>query len=357
MEIQQKRYVKPNTDRLDELDIAKGIGMLFVIFAHVNYTPELLTPIYSFHMPLFFVLAGMEYDPAEYSRLRDMIWRRWHTLIKPYLFFSLASLAYVFLSEKLFAHATDLKSEEYISAFIQIFIAQGSKPVLNTPLWFVPCLFAAELIYFFLAKLKTAACAIVCFALAYAGWLLQSGMLAFDHAQLPWTLDSALYALSFYAAGNRLFPHAKQAMERIRNHPNRREICLKVLVLCMVVWLPLAKMNGKVSLGSQILHNGFLFFLTGMIGTFAVLAVSMMLEDNRFLLWLGRNTFCLMSVHYMIRKYTIPKYYKMLGIPLYKSNIFSQTVIPVLIVFLLSVLVTLVYSTVVKKLLQRMRYL
>lgn len=348
MQIQQKGYVEPNQGRMNALDIAKGIGMLFVIFAHVNYTPALLTPIYSFHMPLFFVLAGMVYDPAKYPALRDLIRRRWHTMIKPYLFFSLASLAYVFLSEKLFAHATDLKSEEYISAFVQIFIAQGSKPVLNTPLWFVPCLFAVELIYFFLARLKTAACAIVCFVFACAGWLMQSGMLGFDNALLPWTLDSALYALSFYAAGNRLFPFVRQTIANVRNHHKRNRICLAVLVLCIIIWLPLMLMNGKVSLGSQILRNGFLFFLTGMLGTFGILAVSVMLENNRFLLWLGRNTFCLMSVHYMIRKYTIPKYYKMLGVPLYKSKVFSQTVIPVLIVFLLSLLATLAYNAIAR---------
>ena len=45
--------------RLDFIDVAKGIGILFVIIAHINYKPSLLTVIYSFHMPLFFFFAPL----------------------------------------------------------------------------------------------------------------------------------------------------------------------------------------------------------------------------------------------------------------------------------------------------------
>lgn len=352
MEIQKERHGEGNLHRLNVLDIAKGLCMISVIFAHVNLTPMFLIPIYSFHMPLFFILAGMVYDPRKYPRLRDQIQRRWHTLIKPYLFFSVTAVVYVFVAEKLSVHAEDLKLREYVSAFIQIVIAQGSKPVLNTPLWFVPCLFAIEIMYFFLAKLKTASCAMVCFALACVGWLLQSGMLPFDNSKLPWTFDSALFALSFYAAGNRMFPYIRRKIEQIQQHPKRSRICLEMLFVCMLIWLPLAKINGKVSLGSQILNNGFLFFLTGMLGTFAVLLISIMLENNRFLLWMGKNTFCLMSVHYMLRRYTLPKYYRMLGIPLYKRKVFKETIIPFLIIFLVSILLTVMYNISKKMLAQ-----
>ena len=350
--MKEQGCLNQHTSRMNVLDIAKGIGIVFVIFAHVNYTPELLTPIYSFHMPLFFILAGMVYNPEKYPRLRDLIRRRWDTMIKAYLFFSLAALVYVFLSEKIFVYAKDLSAEKYISSFWQIFIAQGSAPVLNTPLWFVPCLFAVELMYFYLARLTLVRCVLVCAVLSSAGWLLESGLLAFNNKVLPWTLDSALYALSFYAAGNRLFPYVRRAIIRNENRPDRNKRYLAVFALCVLVWLPLMLMNGKVSLGSRVLNNGFLFFLTGVLGTLAVLAVSCMLKDNKFLLFLGKNTFCLMSVHFMIRAYTIPKYYKMLGIPLYKRKVFAQTIVPFLLVFALSIAVTVIYRAVQQRMAQ-----
>ncbi len=347
------QQANPNqASRLGVLDVAKGIGIILVIFAHVNYTPSLLTPIYSFHMPLFFMLSGMVYHGAKYPRIRQFLRRRWDTMLKPYLFFSLLSLAYVFISERLFAHAVDLKAREYISAFLQIFLAQGSSPVLNTPLWFVPCLFIVELIYHYLSKLKKAVCTALCCLLSCIGWLLQSGRLPFDNTLLPWTLDSAFYALSFYAAGNLLFPRIHQCIVSIQAHRNKKQICLGAFALCTLIWLPLMVINGKVSLGSRVLHNGLLFFLTGLLGTLAVLAVSILLEKNRFLLYLGQNTFCLMSVHYMIRKYTIPKYYKMLNITLYNRKVLSETIIPFLIVFVLSLLATMAYRSMIQRLSQ-----
>lgn len=49
------------------LDFAKGIGMLLVMFGHTNYQQPLLTIIYSFHMPLFFVISGILYNDSKYQ--------------------------------------------------------------------------------------------------------------------------------------------------------------------------------------------------------------------------------------------------------------------------------------------------
>ena len=50
-----------NMDKRDfSIDIARGIACLLVIVGHVPTTPSLLhTWIYSFHMPLFFIISGI----------------------------------------------------------------------------------------------------------------------------------------------------------------------------------------------------------------------------------------------------------------------------------------------------------
>lgn len=45
--------------RLDWVDAAKGIGILLVVMAHVPIPDSFKQFIYSFHMPLFFLLSGM----------------------------------------------------------------------------------------------------------------------------------------------------------------------------------------------------------------------------------------------------------------------------------------------------------
>lgn len=49
-------------NRLEELDIARGIGILLVIMGHLYSQSSTLNNIqkfvYTFHMPLFFIIAG-----------------------------------------------------------------------------------------------------------------------------------------------------------------------------------------------------------------------------------------------------------------------------------------------------------
>lgn len=44
--------------RLDYFDVAKGIGIILVIVGHSTLLPWLAAVIYSFHMPLFFIISG-----------------------------------------------------------------------------------------------------------------------------------------------------------------------------------------------------------------------------------------------------------------------------------------------------------
>lgn len=79
------------TGRLPVIDVAKGIGMLLVIYAHVNYTPGQLAYIYSFHMPLFFLLSGMMFDREKYGTFTAFMKRKVQTMVCPYLLFYLLS--------------------------------------------------------------------------------------------------------------------------------------------------------------------------------------------------------------------------------------------------------------------------
>ncbi len=49
-----------NIKRLNYIDVAKGIGMLLVVIGHCSNTIA-NQYIYSFHMPLFFIITGILY--------------------------------------------------------------------------------------------------------------------------------------------------------------------------------------------------------------------------------------------------------------------------------------------------------
>jgi len=54
--------------RYDYIDIAKGLGILMVVWAHIMITGWTHQFIYAFHMPLFFLLSGMLF-----KRLRSAV--------------------------------------------------------------------------------------------------------------------------------------------------------------------------------------------------------------------------------------------------------------------------------------------
>lgn len=55
--------------RIEWIDIAKGIGMLLVIFGHFGMSPkgkEIISFVKSsFHMPLFFFISGLFFKESE----------------------------------------------------------------------------------------------------------------------------------------------------------------------------------------------------------------------------------------------------------------------------------------------------
>lgn len=54
------RSTNTENKRIQYIDIAKTLGIIFVIAGHVvSSDTEIKKVIYSFHMPLFFMLSGM----------------------------------------------------------------------------------------------------------------------------------------------------------------------------------------------------------------------------------------------------------------------------------------------------------
>lgn len=327
--------------RLTVFDVVKGLGIILVVFAHVNYTNAPLTYIYSFHMPLFFIISGIFFDKKKYTFLQ-FVKNRFFRLICPYLFFYVLILlfktAIALISNGFSAIAFDSVKEP----FIQMFIAQGSAKVVSAPLWFIPCLFVVEVLYYFISKLKPYFNVPICIALAVGGWLLETRFRGVA-AYLPWSIDSALFSIGFYALGNLTADYLKRGIKKLQEHKYKILISSALALLCFLVLIPLAFLNGKISLGSKILNNGFLLYATGIIGTAGIILLSIALEKAKFLSYLGKNSFCIMAVHYTIRSFLM-KFIVFIGFTGYDTTNFLHTVIPFFITLGLSVVAVIVYN-------------
>ncbi|MBK9924867.1 MAG: acyltransferase family protein [Anaerolineales bacterium] len=73
--------------RIEYIDIARGIGILLVVLGHNDFgyiSAFVYKVIYSFHMPLFFFLSGYFLNAS--IPFFDYLKKRFHSLLKPYLF-------------------------------------------------------------------------------------------------------------------------------------------------------------------------------------------------------------------------------------------------------------------------------
>lgn len=117
--------------RIEYIDLAKGIGMIFVVFGHMlnHYSLEAYA-IWSFHMPLFFILSGMCFNASRWSLFIPFLKRRIKTLAVPLLIFAI------------------------LVHYGKCLLGFGSCPITEMPQvdkieigWFVLVLFLAEIIY------------------------------------------------------------------------------------------------------------------------------------------------------------------------------------------------------------------
>ena len=141
--------------RNDTLDNLKGIGILLVVFGHTLSKNILVNIIYYFHMPLFFFLSGMAlyYSLNKNSNFKNFFTKKIRSIIIPYIIFSIISITYWILIERKIRGQLNIS---IMQNFLNIFIARANPTLYsyNIAMWFLPCLFTSEIIFFIVTKLK-----------------------------------------------------------------------------------------------------------------------------------------------------------------------------------------------------------
>ena len=131
--------------RIEYLDIAKGIGILFVVLGHNHIKDEypiVYQVVYSFHMPFFFLLSGLFFKP-EYN-FAELARRRFHSLLRPFIAYMV-----IVYAASIFFTKIDLPT---IFSRIAKALYAGPSTLEWVPLWFLPHLFLVNLVAFVLVR-------------------------------------------------------------------------------------------------------------------------------------------------------------------------------------------------------------
>lgn len=126
-----------NTDnkRIGTIDVAKGLGIIFVIIGHLNYYfPDgVNTIISSFHMPLFFIISGYTSGMLGSEKRKGKIISKVRKLLVPYFLWAL-----IFCGGLTDLEA--LKGIVYGNTNTLVYTSQGV-------LWFLPVMFLASVMF------------------------------------------------------------------------------------------------------------------------------------------------------------------------------------------------------------------
>lgn len=85
------------SSRLTALNSLRGFGILLVVLGHTSQFAGLVHWIFSFHMPLFFIISGMLFHERQFL---DSFKKKVARLLIPYLFFGIVTFAYWALIER-----------------------------------------------------------------------------------------------------------------------------------------------------------------------------------------------------------------------------------------------------------------
>lgn len=340
--------------RFEYIDVAKGIGILTVVWAHILLVGWSHRLIYAFHMPLFFFISGILYNKDKYTAFVPFLKARFKRLIVPYLIYSIAT----WCIWAVFRYLQGGNVESYWMPLLQTFISQGSGAFMvhNSALWFIPCLFMVEVMYYFISKSKVVYALVMCLIIAVIG-VCMAHFFGADYLNLlPWNLDAAFYGLLFYGVANCIKRHISHAEVMAFVEHNRLTIGGIVAVLFAVLWY-LSMNYGECSMGSSSYQcPEYIFFIRAFVGCFMLIMASALLCSCRFvdwlknpLIWCGANSLDIMCQHIPIKGIAIIGVTMLLHPSVDVSQVGSWSTLFFIVTMIACVLITCLINKYIRK--------
>lgn len=300
--------------RITYFDIAKGIGILLVLIGHLqndiifSYSPYILSLcswIFSFHMPLFFIISGMliACKKEDGKDLRETIHRKFRSIMIPYFWFSLIYILIVLYS-LLISKVVPLNT-----LFIQLWYVFGMYGM--NVLWFLPALFTAEVLFLFITQRfsgkKPVFVILILFtaaiALNFARQSLPNNLAVYDRInEFLLTVLRPVFACVYILTGYYLYKGLDLMKEKF-NHSYIIELILMPVMLALNIFLN--TLNRPVDFRSLVLNNYLIYYICSICGSVFIILLSRMLSKLHvkdpqgfpFIRFCGINSLVFMAVH------------------------------------------------------------
>lgn len=301
--------------RDQSLDILRGIAMVFVVMGHSG--APFTEFIYSFHVPLFFILSGYLFKGFSPNKLWPRIKKKIIRLYLPCLLMSV----FLILTNNLFIDWNILCTEESLADlqgtnFIPVvrystitdYIVNLLKALtftwggqLSGALWFLRVMFISSIIfdveYLLVNRLFTrhkvtihTVMNLILFCLGY--------MLSTKSLHIPGSFEIVFTILIFYNIG--------QWMQEIINYKFRVNNGAKVMLFVLFTLLLVLVAKYEVAdIARNKYSNPALLLLSSVVGFGITYFLSKFLSNFRYsgiFAYIGKNTVCIMCWHFIAFK-------------------------------------------------------
>lgn len=286
--------------RIQWIDSARGIAMLCVIFGHMNIGSVWNKIIFSFHMPIFFLISGYFLKKEEN---RTFVKKKAKHLLIPYVFTSicLISLSQILNMSKVILHKDNIypANKLFIEWIKAVILGSGRRTdflwihsdIAVGAIWFLLALFFSQCMVHFFMKKRFAVLSIIGIAIL--------GIATAKYIWLPWSMQSAAAAAVFimigYIVGGKI---GYTLYDIIKNG--------KIVCICIISWViylgVCLYIDDCLSIASATFPLGPVDFLGATAASFVVFwfsyrIVSVIPMLERFLIWFGKNSLIVLCFH------------------------------------------------------------
>ena len=314
-------------ERIEWIDVSKGMGILLVIIGHCVYFGKFVHNwIFSFHMPLFFILSGLFFQK---NTLQNFFFKKTKQLIFPYIIFCIIGIIItLIIPQWRYITFTEILKDIYLGYPNSINISS---------IWFLICLFIAmlllNLILHILKKNALIGYSVLFFIILY-GFILgrfPKILSIFPLKRMPFDSDSACVALLFPWIGYQF----KEQILKIIELFNDKSLLQKwmLIIISLTISITLVLLNGRVNLHGITFNNELFYITESIIGFIFVIFLSQILVLQKvlanFLKWFGTNSLKIMGTQAIVIRlflliinrltkqqyslYSFPPFYSIIG--------------------------------------------
>lgn len=302
--------------RLDFLDIAKGFGIILVLYSHSCGFPIFGYSVVAFYMPLFFFVSGYVYKQGRTPI--ENIKRKLKQLLIPYLGFTML----LYLENVILGYLKhELTKEMLILPLLGALYSRGALwadmtgdniyffTLNNGPMWFITAMAVASVIFYLLVdkflqnKKNMIAISLVLVAITI--------VFSYSPILFPWSIDTAFACALFMLFGSKLSAMDYYSDENKQNFPIWL-VSLAMLVFCVVTQSANAI---NLSIRNYGYHGilGVMWFLSAAsAGVILFLWICKYVERFRWtkvVIAIGKHTYTIMALHLLLLKYLNKAYF------------------------------------------------